>query len=170
MPPMTFAFVVCPVTAYNFCRNSFTDGISRHDFPLCRAVRATAPERLPVMRMIGSIPALRFSRSPSLSLLALLVVFYLAYQSAELVLRGDISTLTMAGMFFVGCAVVVAILNDWRRGLYLLLGWVMFEDLFWKYLCNNMVIFFAKDALAIVLYVAFFTAKRKNLVKSFRFA
>jgi len=120
------------------------------------------------MRMIGSMPAFRFSRSPGLSFVALLVVFYLAYQTALLVLQGDLGTLTMAGMFFIGCAIVIAILNDWRRGLYLLVGWVLFEDLFRKYLGNNMAIFFAKDALAIVLYLAFFVAKQKSLVKSFR--
>lgn len=120
------------------------------------------------MRMIGSLPSFRFSRNPGLSFLALLLVFYVAYQTAQLVLAGDLSTLTMAGMFFVGCAIVVAILNDWRRGLYLLLGWILFEDLFRKYLGNNMAIFFAKDALAVVLYLAFFAAKRKSLAKSFR--
>lgn len=120
------------------------------------------------MRMIGSLPSFRFSRNPGLSFLALLLVFYAAYQTAQLVLAGDLSTLTMACMFFVGCAIVIAILNDWRRGLYLLLGWILFEDLFRKYLGNNMAIFFAKDALAIVLYLAFFAAKRKSLAKSFR--
>ncbi len=46
------------------------------------------------------------------------------------------------GLFFAGGAVVVAILNDWRRGLYILLGWIVFEDLVRKYLGNNMAIFF----------------------------
>lgn len=68
------------------------------------------------MRTIGSLPSFRFSRNPRLSFLALLLVFYAAYQTAQLVLAGDLSTLTMAGMFFVGCAIVIAILNDWRRG------------------------------------------------------
>ncbi len=120
------------------------------------------------MRMIGSMPSFRYSRNPGLTLLAFAAVLYLAYEVAQLVLDGDISTLVMSGMAFVGLAVVVAILNDWRRGLYLLLGWILFEDLFRKYLGNNMAIFFTKDALTIVLYIAFFAARRDRLVKKFK--
>ena len=120
------------------------------------------------MRMIGSLPSFRFSRSPGLTLVAFGVVLLLAYEAAQLVLEGDISTLVMCGMAFVGLAVVVAILNDWRRGLYLLLGWILFEDLFRKYLGNNMAIFFTKDVLTIVLYIAFFAARRDHLVKKFK--
>jgi hypothetical protein len=120
------------------------------------------------VRMIGSLPSFRFSRSPGLTLVAFIGVLCLAYVVAQLVLEEDISTLVMSGLVFVGLAIVVAILNDWRRGVYLLLGWVLFEDLFRKYLGNNMAIFFAKDFLAIVLYISFFAAKRERLAKSFR--
>src|SRR5260221_8612075 len=120
------------------------------------------------MRMIGSLPSFRYSRSPGLTLVAFGVVLLLGYEAAQLVLEGDVSTLVMSGMAFVGLAVVVAILNDWRRGLYLLLGWILFEDLFRKYLGNNMAIFFTKDVLTIVLYIAFFAARRDRLVKKFK--
>lgn len=120
------------------------------------------------MRMIGSLPALRFSRSPGLTLVAFIGVLCVAYEAAQLVLEGDLSTLVMAGMAFVGLAIMVAILNDWRRGLYLLLGWILFEDLFRKYLGNNMGIFFTKDILTIVLYIAFLAARRDRLVKKFK--
>jgi hypothetical protein len=120
------------------------------------------------MRMIGSIPSFRFSRSPGLTVVAFIGVLCLAYESAQLVLEGDVSMLVMSGMVFVGAAIVVAILNDWQRGLYLLLGWILFEDLFRKYLGNNMAIFFAKDVLAIVLYIAFFAARRERLKKGFK--
>jgi hypothetical protein len=120
------------------------------------------------VRMIGSLPSFRFSRSPGLTLVAFLGVLCLAYEVAQLVLEDDVRTLVMAGLVFVGLAIVVAILNDWRRGVYLLLGWVLFEDLFRKYLGNNMAIFFAKDILAIVLYISFFAIRRDRLVKSFK--
>ena len=120
------------------------------------------------MRMIGSMPSFRFSRSPALTLVAFIGVLCLAYETAQLVLEGDVSMLLMAGMVFVGAAIVVAILNDWQRGLYLLLGWILFEDLFRKYSGNNMAIFFAKDVLAIVLYIAFFAARRERLAKVFK--
>src|SRR5437879_1989778 len=118
--------------------------------------------------MIGSLPSFRFSRSPGLTFVAFLGVLCLAYIVAQLVLEGDINALVMGGMVFAGLAIVVAILNDWRRGLYLLVGWVLFEDLFRKYLGNNMAVAFAKDALTIVLYISFFAAKRHRLVKGFK--
>ena len=120
------------------------------------------------MRMIGSMPSLRFSRSPGLTLIAFIGVLLLAYQIAQLVIEGDFNSLVMSGLVFVGLAIVVAILNDWRRGVYLLLGWILFEDLFRKYLGNNMAIFFAKDILAVVLYIGFFAARRERLVKIFK--
>lgn len=120
------------------------------------------------MRMIGSLPSFRFSRSPGLSLIGLLVVFWLAYQAAQLVLVGAVSTLVMTGMVFVASAIVIAILNDWRRGLFLFLGWIMFEDLFRKYLGNNMAIFFGKDILVLIVYLAFFISRRAKRAKGFR--
>ena len=120
------------------------------------------------MRMIGSLPSFRFSRNPGMSLIGLFVVFWLAYQAAQLVLVGAVDTLIMAGMVFVGGAIVVAILNDWRRGLFLFLGWVMFEDLFRKYLGNNMAIFFAKDVLVLVVYLSFFISRRAKRAIGFR--
>jgi len=120
------------------------------------------------MRMIGSMPSLRYSRSPGLTIVAFVGVLCLAYEAAQLVLEGNLSLLVMTGMVFIGTAIVVAILNDWRRGLFLLLGWILFEDLFRKYLGNNMAIFFAKDALTIVLYISFFAARRKAKLKGFK--
>jgi hypothetical protein len=120
------------------------------------------------VRMIGSLPSFRFSRSPGLALIAFVAVLCLAYEAAQLVLEGDLKMLVVSGMAFVGVAIVVAILNDWRRGLYLLVGWIIFEDLFRKYLGNNMIIFFAKDVLTIVLYLSFFAAKRKSKLKGFK--
>jgi hypothetical protein len=119
------------------------------------------------MRMIGSVPSFRFSRNPGLALVALLVVLLGAYQLAQLILADDLETIFMAGLILVGGAIVVAILNDWRRGVYLFLAWVMFEDLIRKYLGNNMAIFFAKDFLVLILYLSFFTSRRANRVKTF---
>jgi hypothetical protein len=120
------------------------------------------------MRMIGSLPSFRFSRNPWLTLFGLLVVLWLAYQAAQLVLAGAVDTLVMTGMVFVACAIVIAILNDWQRGLYLFLGWVLFEDLFRKYLGNNMAIFFGKDLLVVVIYLSFFIWRRATHAKAFR--
>ncbi len=118
--------------------------------------------------MIGSLPSLRTSRNPLAALGVFAVVIFVAYEAAQLIIAGDINAIIFAGIIFVGGAVVVAILNDWRRGLYILLGWIVFEDLVRKYLGNNMAIFFGKDFLAIVLYLSFFVARRENRVAPFQ--
>jgi len=120
------------------------------------------------VRMIGSLPSFRFSRSPGLTFVAFLGVLCLAYVVAQLVLEGDIDTLVIGGMVFVGLAAVVAILNDWRRGVYLLLTWIVLEDLVRKYLGNNMAIFFGKDVIALVVYLSFFISKRAGRAKIFK--
>jgi hypothetical protein len=120
------------------------------------------------VRMIGSMPSLRYSRSPGLTIIAFAAVLCVAYEAAQLVLEGDLRMLVVSGMAFVGVAIVVSILNDWRRGLYLLLGWILIEDLFRKYLGNNMAIFFAKDVLTLVLYISFFAARRKAKLKGLK--
>ena len=92
----------------------------------------------------------------------------LAYQSAQAILSNDIQTLVLIGMAFICCAIVITILNDWRRGLYMMLCWLLVEDLFRKYLGNNMAIFFAKDFLAAVVYLSFFLAWRRKEVEILR--
>ena len=120
------------------------------------------------MRMIGSTPSFRLSHSPGLTLVAFLGVLCLAYEAAQLILAGDISTLILSAMVFVGLAVVVAVLNNWRRGAYLLLTWIVFEDFARKYLGNNMAVFFAKDILAVIVYLSFFISKRAERARIFK--
>jgi len=76
--------------------------------------------------------------------------------------------LAFVALAFVGCAFVVAMLNDWRNGLYFFLAWLLFEDFARKFLGNNMVIYFAKDFLAAVVYFSFIVAYRRKEVSSFR--
>ena len=87
---------------------------------------------------------------------------------AQYILVGDLAGLSFLALLIVGGVVVIAILNDWRRGLYLLVGWILFEDFVRKYLGNNMAIYFAKDALAIILYVSFFRARLAKRIEKFR--
>jgi hypothetical protein len=96
------------------------------------------------------------------------VTILAAYKAAESILTNNLTSLTYVAIIFIGGAIIVAILNDWRRGIYLLVAWILFEDLVRKYLGNNMAIYFAKDVLAIVLYLSFFRAKRAKQVETFR--
>src|SRR5260370_40194994 len=67
-----------------------------------------------------------------------------AYKVAGDIIADDLSGLAYIGMFFIGGAGVIAILQDWRRGLYFFLAWLLLEDFVRKFLGNNMAIFFAK--------------------------
>lgn len=95
-------------------------------------------------------------------------VILAAYKTAEYVIDDDITGLAYAGMIFVAGAFVVNMLNDWRKGLYLFLGWLLFEDLARKYLGNNMAIYFAKDFLVAIIYLSFFLSYRRHEAASFR--
>jgi hypothetical protein len=120
------------------------------------------------MRTLGTLPSLRISRNPLVAFGLFVLVILAAYEAAEAILANDLSSLAYAAILFVGGAVVIAILNDWRRGVYLLLAWILFEDLFRKYLGNNMGIYFGKDLLALVLYFSFFRSSRANRIQKFR--
>jgi hypothetical protein len=52
--------------------------------------------------------------------------------------------------------------------VYFFLAWIAVEDLIRKYLGNNVIIYFAKDCLAVVLYLSFFIARRSTLTKPYR--
>ncbi len=90
------------------------------------------------------------------------------YKAANYVIAGDMTSLAYVALLFIGSAFVVAMLNSWQKGLYFFLTWLLFEDFARKYLGNNMAIYFAKDVLALVVYLAFFLAYRRKQVTSFR--
>ena len=113
-------------------------------------------------------PSGSFRRSPLVVLGFLLFVVVAAWKTADYVISGDTTGLAFAALAFAGGAIVIAILNSWRNGLYFFLTWLLFEDFARKYLGNNMAIFFAKDVLAAVVYLSFFAAYRRKEVTSFR--
>src|SRR3989442_8732668 len=120
------------------------------------------------MRVFSPVLSGNLRRSP-LVVLGFLVLFVVAaYEAANFVIAGDMTGLALVAVAFVGCAVVIAILNDWRRGLYFFLAWLLYEDLARKYLGNNMAIYFAKDFLVVVVYLSFFLAYRRKEVTTFR--
>lgn len=120
------------------------------------------------MRTLGLLPWPRVSRNPVVGVIVFGIVILAAYKAAEAVLADDLTNLAYAAILFIGGAVVVAILNDWRRGLYILVGWIIFEDFVRKYLGNNMAVYFAKDVLTLILYLSFFRARRNRQVEMFR--
>lgn len=91
-----------------------------------------------------------------------------AYESAQYVIKGDMTGLAYAAMCILGGAIVVAILHNWRNGVYFFLSWLLFEDFARKFLGNNLAIYFAKDFLVLVVYISFFVAFRRKDVVIFR--
>jgi len=120
------------------------------------------------MRMVAPLASGQLRRKPLILFGTIVVGGFAAYQCAQYVLTGDFIGLAFAGMALVIGAVVVGILNDWRNGVYLFLSWLMFEDLFRKYLGNNMAVYFAKDFLLLVVFIAFLAAYRRGKATTFR--
>jgi hypothetical protein len=118
--------------------------------------------------MPGTFPSFRGSRNPAITAALVLLVALGAYEAAQLILADDLPTLGIIGILFAGCVVVAGILNDWRRGLYILVAWILFEDFVRKYFGNNMVIYFVKDVLALALYFSFFWRRIKGRIAPFR--
>jgi hypothetical protein len=107
-------------------------------------------------------------RNPFFVVGSYLAVLLIAYEAAQCILDDDFTRLAYAGMAFVGGAIVVAILNNWRTGVYCFLGWLLFEDFARKFMGNNMAIYFAKDCLLFVVLISFLSAYRRKTVKTFR--
>jgi hypothetical protein len=110
----------------------------------------------------------QFRRSPLLALVLVLFVAFAAWKVSEYIVAGQTGNLFFVGVGFAILVVVVAILNDWRNGLYFFLAWLLFEDLARKYLGNNMAVYFGKDFLVTVVYISFFAALRRKEIQSFR--
>src|SRR5205807_9329576 len=61
-------------------------------------------------------------------------------------------------LFGAAAGICATILANWRMGVYLFLAWLLVEDLPRKFLGNDMRLYFAKDALAVIVYLAFLVA------------
>jgi len=91
-----------------------------------------------------------------------------AFAMSQFVLANDWNGLGLIAIGLAGLALLIRILNNWRHGLYIFVGWLFFEDFVRKYLGNNMAIYFAKDILAILVYLSFLRARRTGSVEGFR--
>ena len=120
------------------------------------------------MRLADQILPGNLHRHPLIVLGFLLLFVVAAYKAAGFILAGDMTGLALVAIAVAISALVVAILNDWRKGLYFFLAWLLFEDFARKYLGNNMAIYFAKDFLLLVIYISFLAAYRRREVAGFR--
>ena len=118
--------------------------------------------------MHGLTVSIFSSRRSLFTILYWVAAVVAAYEIAEFILGGDLNSIIYIGMMVGGVLGVVTILNDWRKGFYLFLAWILFEDFVRKFLGNNMAIYFAKDAIALLLYLSFFRARRRDPAERFR--
>ena len=98
----------------------------------------------------------------------LIFFIFAAKELADYVINNDMTGLAYAAIVIIVTVSVVAILNDWRNGLYFFLTWLLFEDFARKFLGNNMAIYFTKDFLLLIIYISFFAARRKKEVARFK--
>jgi hypothetical protein len=111
-------------------------------------------------------PTTSGSRTKFYSSVALFVFALLAaFEISEFVLTSDWTGLAFIVIGTAGLAFAIRILNNWRHGLYIFFGWLFFEDFARKFLGNNMVIYFAKDILVILVYISFCLARRNSREK-----
>ncbi len=120
------------------------------------------------MRLMNHNLPIGAGKNPLMALLIFAGLLIMAYEAAGFIITGDTAGLVYFGLVFVVVAVAITILNSWERGVYLFLCWLMFEDFFRKYLGNNMAIYFAKDVLALVVYLSLFLAWRRKQITGFR--
>jgi hypothetical protein len=109
----------------------------------------------------GSIPG-QFRRSRWFSFAFLVLALFAAYKTAGYIILNDFTSLLSLALVFVICVFVVALLHNWRNGVYLFLAWLLFEDFARKFLGNNMAVYFAKDFLVLLVYLSFFAAYRRK--------
>lgn len=120
------------------------------------------------MRILAPNYADQSSRKFLAGLFFAVVFVAAAYEFSQYVINDNIIMLAYITLICVGGAFVIAMLKNWRNGVYFFLTWLLFEDFARKMLGNNMAIFFAKDVLLLVVYISFMVALRRKLVETFR--
>ncbi len=79
---------------------------------------------------------------------------WLAWEVGGKIVADDERSLIFGVLIFAGCLVAAMILRNWRTGFYLFFVWMMFEDLFRKYMGNGLALFFGKDILLALVYMS----------------
>lgn len=120
------------------------------------------------MRFASALSQNPSSRRPLIVFGTLVLGAIAAYELAQSVINNDMKGLGYVALCFAGGVVVVAILNNWRNGMYFFLSWLLFEDFARKFLGNNMAIYFAKDILLLVVLLSFLRALQRKEVTTFR--
>src|SRR5467141_5028328 len=132
------------------------------------ATEGASPFRCSHMKLGALRDSFDFFHNSWRNLLTVALIALAAYECADLIIEDDPIRLYSAGLVVLGIVALLAILKDWRRGVYCFVAWIAVEDLFRKYLGNNMTVYFAKDFFALALYLSFFIARKSTLTKLYR--
>lgn len=114
-----------------------------------------------MISLLQTIPE-GFRRGRRVTLAFFLVAIIVAYKAAGYIIANDLASLLYIALGFIVFVFVLALLQNWRNGVYLFLTWLLFEDFARKFLGNNMGIYFAKDFLVLLVYLSFFAAYRRK--------
>src|SRR5579864_817493 len=98
----------------------------------------------------------------------MLGIFLLTWTLAGWIITNNTNYMVLSVLAVLGVVMSMAILKDWRSGLFIFLCWLVLEDMIRKYLGNSLIIFFAKDVIIGITYFSMALAKRKNLFLTFR--
>jgi len=88
-------------------------------------------------------------------------------------MTGSTRQIVIASIGFIVVCAAGTIILDWRKGLYVFLIWLLAEDIVRKYMGNDMTIYFVKDILAAIVYLAFLRSvesRTKILPASLKYA
>lgn len=98
----------------------------------------------------------------------MLGVFFLTWTVSGWVITDNTTYMILTVIAVLGVATTMAILRDWRSGLFIFLCWLVLEDMIRKYLGNSLVIFFAKDMIIGITFCSMWIARRKNQLLTFK--
>jgi hypothetical protein len=101
-------------------------------------------------------------------LLVLLCFIGAIWMLSAWIMDASSQMLVIGGMGIALLIILVSTLNDWRVGLYLFIGWLLFEDLARKYMGNSTMLFFGKDILAAITICSLLLAKQRRRIPWFR--
>ena len=90
-----------------------------------------------------------------------------AWLLSRWIITGEFRSLIFAAAILAGILIFLATLQDWRRGLYLFLIWLVFEDLIRKFTGNSTGMFFVKDIIAGMVYLSMFAAWHRRRLSTF---
>ncbi len=105
---------------------------------------------------------------PVIGLLMFLAALWLAWQAGQTILSGNFRALEFAALGVAVCGAAIIILRNWRAGFYSFFIWMLVEDLVRKYMGNSTLLFFGKDVLLGLVYVALYLEIRRGKEKWFR--